>query len=149
MNDRHAPHAVHAEYGSFDQASEAEVRDVMRSGVVAVPEDASLRQVRRAMRSHSVHAVLVVSSSHGQPLGWITARGLLAWLALYPGAHPRGELAARFWPDVLDESARQSLRNALWILRRDLGDAASALRVDGDELALDGEVAVDLSLIHI
>lgn len=96
MNDRHAPHAVHAEYGSFDQASEAEVRDVMRPGVVAVPEDASLRQVRRAMRSHSVHAVLVVSSSHGQPLGWITARGLLAWLE-----HDEGMLEAR---DAITES---------------------------------------------
>lgn len=41
------------------------------------------------------------------------ARALLAWLALHPGPQPRGELAPRFWPDVLDESARQSLRNAL------------------------------------
>ena len=38
------------------------------------------------------------------------ARALLAWLAAHPGAHARGELAARFWPDVLDESARASLR---------------------------------------
>jgi DNA-binding SARP family transcriptional activator len=34
------------------------------------------------------------------------ARALLAYLAAHPGAHARGELAARFWPDVLDESAR-------------------------------------------
>ena len=37
---------------------------------------------------------------------------LLAWLALHPGEHPRGALAARFWPDVLDASARASLRSA-------------------------------------
>ena len=96
MNDEHATHAVRPDYGSFDLAGEAEVRDVMRSGVVAVPEDASLRQVRRAMRSHSVHAVLVVGSAHGQPLGWITARGLLAWLE-----HDEGMLDAR---DAITES---------------------------------------------
>ncbi|HET8953279.1 MAG TPA: hypothetical protein VFN44_22345, partial [Solirubrobacteraceae bacterium] len=41
------------------------------------------------------------------------ARGVLAYLALHPAAHARGPLAARFWPDVLDESARTSLRAAL------------------------------------
>src|SRR5215218_4059801 len=46
---------------------------------------------------------------------------LLAWLALHPGMHPRGALAARFWPDVLDASARASLRSAAWALRRALG----------------------------
>src|SRR5213079_1912124 len=51
------------------------------------------------------------------------ARALLAWLALNPGTHARGQLAARFWPDVLDSSARASLRSAMWSLRRALGDA--------------------------
>src|SRR5919199_1825725 len=46
------------------------------------------------------------------------ARELLAWLALHPGAHPRLELASRFWPDVLESSARASLRTALHELRR-------------------------------
>src|SRR5436190_23447824 len=50
------------------------------------------------------------------------ARALLAWLALNPGMHARGQLAARFWPDVLDSSARASLRSAMWSLRRALGD---------------------------
>ena len=55
------------------------------------------------------------------------AWALLAWLALHPGEHPRAELAARFWPDVLDSSARASLRSAVWALRRALGpDAAGA-----------------------
>src|SRR5262249_13061441 len=40
------------------------------------------------------------------------ARELLAWLALHPGRHPRLELASRFWPDVLETSARASLRTA-------------------------------------
>jgi DNA-binding SARP family transcriptional activator len=55
------------------------------------------------------------------------ARELLAWLALHPGAHPRSELAARFWPDVLDSSARASLRTALHELRRALGERAPQL----------------------
>ena len=49
------------------------------------------------------------------------AWSLLAWLALHPGEHARGAVAARFWPDVLDTSARASLRSALWELRRALG----------------------------
>jgi DNA-binding SARP family transcriptional activator len=50
------------------------------------------------------------------------AWSLLAWLALHPGEHPRGTVAARFWPDVLDSSARASLRSAAWALRKALGD---------------------------
>src|SRR5204862_2735891 len=51
------------------------------------------------------------------------AWSLLAWLALHPGEHPRSAVAAAFWPDVLDASARASLRSAVWALRRALGDA--------------------------
>lgn len=58
---------------------------------------------------------------------------VFAYLALAPRPVPRGELAARFWPDVLDQSARASLRSALWALRRHVGDA---LEVDGDRVGL-------------
>ena len=51
-------------------------------------------------------------------------RALLAWLALRPGLQPRSAVASVFWPDVLDESARASLRSALWTLRRSLGEEA-------------------------
>jgi DNA-binding SARP family transcriptional activator/tetratricopeptide (TPR) repeat protein len=51
---------------------------------------------------------------------------LLAWLALQPGPHSRAEIAALFWPDVLDSSARASLRSAVWALRRALGPAGEA-----------------------
>jgi DNA-binding SARP family transcriptional activator len=57
------------------------------------------------------------------------ARSLLAWFALNPGVHPRGDVASRFWPDVLDSSARASLRNALWALRRALGDQAEGVLI--------------------
>src|SRR3954467_11252211 len=53
------------------------------------------------------------------------AWSLLAWLALHPGEHARGSVAAVFWPDVLDASARASLRSAAWALRRALGPAGA------------------------
>src|SRR5688572_15545733 len=63
------------------------------------------------------------------------ARALLGYLALRPGTHPRSVLAARFWPDVLDESARTSLRGALTALRRAIGPAADAHLVATREAA--------------
>jgi DNA-binding SARP family transcriptional activator len=65
----------------------------------------------------------------GRPLS------LLGWLALNPGLHPRAAIAGRFWPDVLDDSARASLRSALWALRRSLGSAALVANRDRVGLA--------------
>src|SRR5436190_18355468 len=62
------------------------------------------------------------------------ARELLAWLALHPGPHPRLELAMRFWPDVLETSARASLRTTLHELRRAVGD--EPLVVDHETVGL-------------
>src|SRR3954468_18840590 len=71
------------------------------------------------------------------------ARALLGWLALERRAHARSELAARFWPDVLDESARTSLRSALSALRRALGPGAERyVLADRDHIGLGGEDAV-------
>ena len=54
------------------------------------------------------------------------ARALLGWLALHPGLHPRSRVASVFWPDVLEESARVSLRTGLAAVRRQLGEPAAA-----------------------
>src|SRR6187397_598744 len=70
------------------------------------------------------------------------ATALLAWLALNPGNHRRSAVAARFWPDVLDESARASLRSALWSLRRALGE--EALVATRDRVGLAPDVWVDV-----
>ena len=73
-------------------------------------------------------------------------RALLGWLAVHPGRHPRSRLAGQFWPDVLDTSARASLRSAIWALRSSLGpDFGSYLVTDRDTvtLAADG-LSVDL-----
>src|SRR3954447_26035986 len=65
------------------------------------------------------------------------AWSLLGWLALHPGEHPRGAVAATFWPDVLDASARGSLRNAMWALRRALGpEGEDALVAGRDRIGL-------------
>ena len=58
---------------------------------------------------------------------------LFAYLALAPDGVSRAELANRFWPDVLDQSARASLRSALWALRRQLGER---LVVEGERVSL-------------
>ena len=69
---------------------------------------------------------------------------LLAWLALHPGMQPRSRVAARLWPDVLDESARRSLRTALLDLRGALGpDAGRHLHATRDEVGLE-QVWVDV-----
>ncbi len=70
------------------------------------------------------------------------ARAVLAYLAAHPGAHARGELAARFWPDVLDESARTSLRAALTELRGALGAESERLVATRATVALDARVDV-------
>jgi len=59
---------------------ETPVLAFMTPGVLTIVEDASLRHVYQAMVAHSVHAVLVVGRTGGRPLGWVTARGLLAWV---------------------------------------------------------------------
>jgi DNA-binding SARP family transcriptional activator len=61
---------------------------------------------------------------------------VFAYVALAPRPVARGELASRFWPDVLDQSARASLRSALWTLRRQLGDE---LVVEGERVGLRDE----------
>lgn len=67
------------------------------------------------------------------------ARSLLAWLAAHPGMHARSELAGRFWPDVLDQSARGSLRAALTELRAALGEGAGQLMAGREVVGLAGD----------
>ncbi|MBY0395605.1 MAG: AfsR/SARP family transcriptional regulator, partial [Thermoleophilia bacterium] len=83
------------------------------------------------------------------PLPGLRPRSLLAYLLLAPGPHPRTHLAGAFWPDVLETSARASLRSALWSVRAALdavgggaylaADRASA----GIDAALPREVDVE------
>jgi DNA-binding SARP family transcriptional activator/tetratricopeptide (TPR) repeat protein len=73
------------------------------------------------------------------------AWALLGWLALHPEPHSRADVAAALWPDVVDSSARQSMRSALWSLRQALDEAGVELLVSSrDRIGLDPDVDVDI-----
>lgn len=78
----------------------------------------------------------------GEPVRLPTreTRLLLAFLALHPESHARERLAARFWPEVPDPSARASLRNALSTLRRMLGQ--DLLIADRESVQLNPDVPI-------
>jgi hypothetical protein len=76
----------------------------------------------------------------GRPLERISsrrARSLLAWLALHRGLHPRSRVASLFWPDVLEESARMSLRTTLSTLRRECAPAAAFVAPTRDRVGIE------------
>src|SRR5437773_2846731 len=77
----------------------------------------------------------------GQALSLPTrkAQAMLAYLALPLGrAHPRDKLAALLWGGIREESARASLRQALFVVRKALQDAdAEALDQRADTLRLE------------
>ena len=78
------------------------------------------------------------------------ARTLLAWLALHPGQHGRSQLAGVLRPDVEEEDARRSLRQATWLVGRSLGEAGGgALIATRGGVGLDAAgVAVDIAEIR-
>jgi DNA-binding SARP family transcriptional activator/tetratricopeptide (TPR) repeat protein len=63
-------------------------------------------------------------------VGGLRPRSVLAHLLLHPGPHPRTRLAGTFWPDVLETSARASLRSALWTIRAALDEAGGGDYLD-------------------
>jgi DNA-binding SARP family transcriptional activator len=78
------------------------------------------------------------------------AWALLGWLALHAGLHSRADVSTRLWPDVLDISARQSLRSALWSLRTALDDAdPGALIASRDRVGLRDDVDVDVRRFRV
>jgi CBS domain-containing protein len=59
---------------------ERDVCELMTPGVTSIVESSSLARVFEAFAAHRVHALLVTGATSGRPLGWVTARGLLAWV---------------------------------------------------------------------
>jgi len=57
----------------------------------------------------------------------LRAVALLGWLAIHAGSRSRAEIASALWPDVTDAAARNSMRTALWALRRAFGQHADAV----------------------
>ncbi|MEW6582391.1 MAG: BTAD domain-containing putative transcriptional regulator, partial [Actinomycetota bacterium] len=70
------------------------------------------------------------------PIPGMRPRALLAYLLLTPGLHPRARVAGRFWPDVLDTSARASLRSALWTIRAALDAAGGGEYLHADRASV-------------
>jgi len=54
----------------------------------------------------------------------VAIRRLFVFLALCPGPHVRDALSSRFWPDVAQPNALASLRTAVWVLRKAVGEDA-------------------------
>jgi len=120
---------------------ETPVRDIMTPGVVSIPEDASLRQAYRAMVAHSVRAVLVVGRAEGRPLGWVTARGLLAWIG-QEASLPSARDAITERPTWVEPSA--TAREAVVALQQ--AGVSHVLVRKGDDAMPEGVVS-DLDLI--
>jgi DNA-binding SARP family transcriptional activator len=79
------------------------------------------------------------AQAHGRPVrppAHPQGTTVLAWLALHPGEHDRGPLAALLWPDLAPSGARTALRSAVWSLRRALGPH--------EEQVLDGRTTIGL-----
>src|SRR5262245_4856227 len=87
----------------------------------------------------------------GAPLALPTrkAQALLAYLAMPLGvSHPRDKLAGLLWGNAVETTARTSLRQTLYALRKTLqGADPQPLRLDADSVALDPDaVTVDVDV---
>jgi DNA-binding SARP family transcriptional activator/tetratricopeptide (TPR) repeat protein len=85
----------------------------------------------------------------GAPLAFPTrkAQALLAYLAMPAGeAHPRDKLASLLWGSTIETTARTSLRQTLYSLRRGLrGAQDNPLNADGNMVSLEADaVSVDV-----
>ena len=86
------------------------VHSVMRHGVVAVPEHATLESIRLAMAAHRVHAVLIEQRTTGRPLGWVKAEALLTWMNLEPApAHAHRAITERVVAIAPDAPVREAV----------------------------------------
>lgn len=87
--------------------------------------------------------------SDGHPIDGIAshrARSLLGWLAVHPGLQPRSRVAGVLWPDVLEESARGSLRTTLATLKRELGPAAAVVTATRDRVGIEPGAGASIDL---
>jgi CBS domain-containing protein len=114
---------------------DAEVREIMRAGVVTVSAGASLRRVAHALREHKVNAILVIGND-GAPLGWATVRGLLHNHArdweLADAGHAIAEPAVHVAPSATAREALAAMLDA---------DVSRVLVVRPGDLAPEGVVA--------
>ncbi len=87
---------------------------------------------RRMLRARLFGGLAVWVDDRPVPeIGGVKPRSLFAYLLVNAGTHPRARLAGRFWPDVLDTSARGSLRSALWTIRSALEEVGGGALLAG------------------
>ena len=77
-----------------------------------------------AYRLHLLGAFRIEKNARAIRFPTRKVESLLAYLALFPEPHAREKLAALLWGDSSDDQARYSLRTALAIIRKELGDDA-------------------------
>ena len=136
--------AVPAPASGTSTSLDTHVRAIMRAGVISVPDDASVRQVQRALVAHGVHAVLVVSVQTGEPIGWATTRGVLehalAYAALLPAALVVTEPVEAIAPSATGEEALRRMVEtgaARLLVRRHPGSLPEGVVSDMDLIPLD------------
>ncbi len=108
--------------------------------------------IRFMLRAQVFGGLSVQVDGRGMPdIGGAKPRSLLAFLLMNPGPHPRARLAGRFWPDVLDTSARGSLRSALWSIRAALDAVGGAEHLVTDRLGvgLDSARERDVDVLEV
>ncbi|MBA0125111.1 AAA family ATPase [Haloechinothrix sp. YIM 98757] len=89
--------------------------------------------MRNMLRAYLFGSLTIEIDGRTMPeIAGLRPRSVLAWLLSNPGTHARAHVAALFWPDVLDISARASLRNALWGIRRALDTVGGAAYLESD-----------------
>jgi CBS domain-containing protein len=80
--------AVPPDHDASDALLERPVSEFMTRGCLVISEAASVRDAAETLATHRVHAVLVVGSRTGAPIGWVTHRGLLPWVGREAGGAP-------------------------------------------------------------
>ncbi len=118
------------------------VRDVMRSGVIVIADDASVQDAQRALVAHGVHSVLVLDHCAGEAHGWITTRGLLPWAEREVGLACAREAVSE--PAITIEPSA-SVRSALETMER---ASASRLLVARHHSGLPEGVVSDSDLLR-
>ena len=103
------PHIAHY----HDALLERQVADIMTPGCVVISQAATVADAARAIAAHRVHAVLVVGSRNGTPLGWVTHRGLLGWVGRDRSLAPASEAITE---QVRAIPAHATVRTALYAL---------------------------------
>jgi CBS domain-containing protein len=119
------------------------VRDIMRPGVIALSDDASVLQAQRSLIAHGVHAVLVLERFSGRPVGWVTSRGLLRWCDRDAS---RASVPSAVTEPAVTIAPSASAREALDTLDR---EGATRLLVSRQRDGLPEGVVADMDLLRL